>query len=274
MLNQTIHRQHIVTLLLRIYGNSFLGSVLGFKGGTAAYLFYDLPRFSVDLDFDLLPPADDNSRYREQIRETLTKHIGKEYEIIDQSNKTNTLFWLLSYKKGDPKIKIEISTRKFSNIYDHKVLYGATLSVMKLGDMIAHKLVSIQDRTHTANRDLFDAHFFLSGAHATAINYALIQERTRLQPHAFYTSLLDHLYAMTPHQKTHILDGLGELLTPSQKDWVKATLLDELIQRVKLQLDAWSTNISARPKKDSHTDTFAVVNTSQDLTNYLKKIGK
>lgn len=33
-----------------------MSSVLGFKGGTAALLFYGLPRLSVDLDFDLIKP--------------------------------------------------------------------------------------------------------------------------------------------------------------------------------------------------------------------------
>ena len=40
--------------MLPIYTDSSLGPILGFKGGTAANFFYDLGRFSVDLDFDLL----------------------------------------------------------------------------------------------------------------------------------------------------------------------------------------------------------------------------
>ena len=54
MLDIQKHKFILVSILKDIYSNSSLGPLLGFKGGTAAYLFYKLPRFSVDLDFDLL----------------------------------------------------------------------------------------------------------------------------------------------------------------------------------------------------------------------------
>lgn len=54
MVNIDLHRSMFINILRDIYGNPSLRTVLGFKGGTAAMLFYGLPRFSVDLDFDLL----------------------------------------------------------------------------------------------------------------------------------------------------------------------------------------------------------------------------
>ena len=48
------HKNILIHILKDIYTNTEIGPILGFKGGTAAYLFYDLSRFSVDLDFDLL----------------------------------------------------------------------------------------------------------------------------------------------------------------------------------------------------------------------------
>src|SRR5258708_6428118 len=180
MLDQITHRQHIVTLLLKIYEHPFLGSALGFKGGTAAYLFYDLPRFSVDLDFDILPAEKTESFPR--IIQAMTELITPHYQITDKSEKFNTLFWLLTYEKGKTHIKIEISTRKFANTFEQKTFYGVTMPVMKLGDMMAHKLVAIQDRKTPANRDLFDAHFFLKSPSATGINYGIIKERTKLDP--------------------------------------------------------------------------------------------
>lgn len=35
----------------------------------------------------------------------------------------------------------------------------------------------------------------------------------------------------------HILDGVGELLTASQKDWAKAKLREDTISLLKLQLE-------------------------------------
>ena len=40
-------------ILKDVYTDVSIAPLLGFKGGTCAYFFYGLPRFSVDLDFDL-----------------------------------------------------------------------------------------------------------------------------------------------------------------------------------------------------------------------------
>jgi Domain of unknown function (DUF1814). len=54
MLNIAAHKDVLLQVLRDIYSDETVGPFLGFKGGTAAYLFYGLDRFSVDLDFDLL----------------------------------------------------------------------------------------------------------------------------------------------------------------------------------------------------------------------------
>ena len=54
MLDRNIHKTILLQILKDIYTDASLGPIVGFKGGTAANFFYDLGRFSVDLDFDLL----------------------------------------------------------------------------------------------------------------------------------------------------------------------------------------------------------------------------
>lgn len=54
MLDRNVHKTILLQILKDIYTDSSLGPILGFKGGTAANFLYDLGRFSVDLDFDLL----------------------------------------------------------------------------------------------------------------------------------------------------------------------------------------------------------------------------
>jgi len=44
----------LVQILKDIYSNKEIAPFSGFKEETACYLFYNLPRFSVDLDFNLL----------------------------------------------------------------------------------------------------------------------------------------------------------------------------------------------------------------------------
>lgn len=53
MLKINKHWIVLFNLINQIY-KSDLSRFLGFKGGTMAYFFYDLDRFSVNLDFDFL----------------------------------------------------------------------------------------------------------------------------------------------------------------------------------------------------------------------------
>ena len=103
-LNTPIHKNILIKILKDVYTDNSLGPLLGFKGGTAAYLFYELDRFSVDLDFDLL---DEN---KEQEVFDKVENTVKEYGTIkEKTNKRYTLFILLSYNKEAQNIKVEIS---------------------------------------------------------------------------------------------------------------------------------------------------------------------
>lgn len=218
-LDITKHKTHLTNILLDIYKNSTLSPVLGFKGGTAAMLFYHLPRFSLDLDFDLLIQTDG-------VGDQMTKLLSAKYEIKDNSTKFSTLFWVVSYGSGLAHIKVEISTR--NNPYNHYSLlpfYGVTIKTMDIRDMIAHKLVASMERISIANRDLFDIHYFLSTPYAADINYDIVRHRTGKEPKDFYMSLLKFV---SNRDSKRILVGLGEVLTESQKDWVKVKLIEEL----------------------------------------------
>jgi len=224
----TTHKTHLTNILLEIYKDSDLSHALGFKGGTAAMLFYQLPRFSVDLDFDLIGEAD-------LVVNKLNKILGAKYRIIDSSTKYHTLFWLLSYGTGLAHIKVEVSTRDNPfNHYEVKSLYGSELLVLKRTDMVAHKLVASLERASKASRDLFDIHFFLSNPNFTEINYDIITDRTGKKPKQFYTALLKIVEKIDPK---NILNGVGELLSESQKDWARAKLIDELKVFIKRNRD-------------------------------------
>jgi len=54
MFDKNKHKKILVKILKDIYSDKDTRNVLGFKGGTALFLFYNLPRISVDLDFNLL----------------------------------------------------------------------------------------------------------------------------------------------------------------------------------------------------------------------------
>lgn len=240
-LDITKHKTHLTNILLDVYKDSALSSALGFKGGTAAMLFYKLPRFSVDLDFDLIdPPTASQFGRAGGVVDQMTKLLSSKYEIKDHSAKFNTLFWVVSYGAGLAHIKIEISTRDSPhNHYNLLLFYGVTVKTLDIGDMIANKLAAVMERTSIANRDLFDIHYFLGSPYASEINYDIIKHRTGKTPKEFYESLLNFVSNINSKK---ILTGLGEVLTESQKDWAKVKLIAELQGLIKRTLSLQLNN--------------------------------
>ena len=72
-LDISTHKTILFQILKDIYSDISLSQCLGFKGGTAAFYFYGLNRFSVDLDFDLLDETRDDEIF-EKVSKILQKH--------------------------------------------------------------------------------------------------------------------------------------------------------------------------------------------------------
>lgn len=235
MLDQRRHKLYLIKILLKLYKDTNVAGKLGFKGGTAAFLFYKLPRFSVDLDFDLLGEVD--KKDKEKLINRINELLKNEYEIKEQYDKHYTLFWLLSYKKGNHTIKVEVSKRPNQSQFEAKTFYGVKIPVIKLEDAMTNKLMAVIGRRKMANRDLFDVHFFLNLPEAEGINYQLIETETGLKPKQFYQKVYK---VVNTKRQVSPLDGMGELLDEKQKRWVKEKLIDELKQLVKIQIDLFS----------------------------------
>jgi len=234
-LNTSTHTNHLVKILTAIYKNPYLNNYLGFKGGTALMLFYNLNRLSVDLDFDLTAKVAKNSAEFKKIIYEITKLLEKEsYILKDNSEEYNTLFWAVSYGSGTKQIKVEISTKEQPfDTYEIKNLYGISIKTSTLPNLIAHKLVALVSRTMFANRDLFDTHYLLE-KYPENINYQVIQDRLQKDPSEFYTYLLDFLGKM---KSNNLLDSIGELINESQKNWIRDNLLKETKGLIQKQLD-------------------------------------
>lgn len=226
MLNKNLHRAIMVDVLKGIYSDTLLRTNLGFKGGTAAMLFYDLPRFSVDLGFNLLDPEK-----KEAVFQRL-KAILPRYGKLDQvQEKHYTLFFLIDYKKGERNIKVEISKRPSKMEYTVKNYLGIPMLVIKDDDMAASKLAALVTRKRFANRDMFDVWFFLSNH--WPFDEAALKEQTQL---SFPQALKKARRRIKDLQKNEMLSGLGELLEDDkQKIWVKDKLKDELTFQLKLR---------------------------------------
>ncbi len=232
-LNKDLHKTNFLNVLREIYSDPDLRTALGFKGGTAALLFYDLPRFSVDLDFDLLDP-DKKEIVFEKIKAILTK-VGV---LSDASEKRYTLFYMLHYQKGERSLKVEISKRPLRSAYELKNHLGISILVMKQPDMTAGKLSALLTRKKFASRDMFDLEFFLKNN--WPIDEEVVKEKTGLSPKEAFKKAIKKVEAVN---QEGLLEGLGELLeSEKQKAWVKTKLKDELLFQLRLFEDSikWS----------------------------------
>src|SRR3990167_3143226 len=100
-LDYSKHKAILLQILKDIYSDTSIAPYLGFKGGTAALLFYGLKRHPIDLDFDLL----DESKETE-VFEKINK-IAKSYgTIIDSHIKHFNLLNIISSAPGAQKIKV------------------------------------------------------------------------------------------------------------------------------------------------------------------------
>ncbi|OGM31828.1 hypothetical protein A2803_00910 [Candidatus Woesebacteria bacterium RIFCSPHIGHO2_01_FULL_44_21] len=224
MLNINVHKNILINILREIYSDAVLRNTLGFKGGTAAMLFYKLPRFSVDLDFDLL-----NLQKKDEVFARLPEILSKYGILYNASDKKNTLFFLLSYKKGERLVKVEISKRKFSSNYTPLNFLGISMLVMGREDMLASKLSALLTRKKLAMRDFFDLWFFLHNN--WQINEVALEEKSGL---ALKDALSLAENKVKRVKKTELLSGLGDLLDSKQKDWVRDKLKDDLLFLLKL----------------------------------------
>ncbi|MEK7518443.1 MAG: nucleotidyl transferase AbiEii/AbiGii toxin family protein [Patescibacteria group bacterium] len=224
-LNTTKHKSILVKILKDIYTDPSIGTFLGFKGGTAAYLFYDLSRASLDLDFDLLDDSKKDFVFNK------VNEIVSNYGTIKNSRmKRFSLFLLLSYEDGTPNIKIEINLRGFGSRYEIKSYLGISMQLMIREDMFAHKLVAIYERMGNANRDIFDVWFFLQKD--WPINRDIVEKRTSLSFNVFVQRCIEGLEKLS---ERGILSGLGELLDDKQKAFVKAKLRVDTIFNLRLK---------------------------------------
>ena len=227
-LDYSKHKNILLQLLKDIYSDTSIAPHLGFKGGTAALLFYDLNRDSVDLDFDLLDESKES-----EVFEKINK-IAKSYGmIIDSRIKHFNLLNIISYAPGAQKIKVEVNRRNFGSKYEIRTLLGISMLVMIREDMFAHKLMAMHERVGKTSRDIYDVWFFLKNN--WPINKEIVEQRSSV---SFIELLQKSVEQLEKMDNKHILDGLGDFLTEPQKDWARAKLRTEAIFLLKARMES------------------------------------
>ncbi|MBI3274123.1 MAG: nucleotidyl transferase AbiEii/AbiGii toxin family protein [Candidatus Colwellbacteria bacterium] len=224
----SVHKNILFQILKDIYSDTTIAPLLGFKGGTAALMFFELNRFSVDLDFDLLDESKENYVFDR------IEQIAKKYgSIKEMERKRFNLLFVLSYEDKARKIKIEINRRAFGSRYELKTNLGVSMLVMARDDMFAHKLMAMHERVGKTSRDVYDVWFFLE--HRWPINKEIVEKRAGMTFPELMQKCIEQLEKMN---NRNILDGLGDLLTEPQKDWARAKLRTEAIFLLKARLES------------------------------------
>jgi predicted nucleotidyltransferase component of viral defense system len=235
MLNREKHQLIMGRILKDIYTDISISSLLGFKGGTCAYLFYGLPRFSVDLDFDLLETTEKTQKL---VFEKIVAISSKYGKIKNQYIKRFTIFALLSYGNDDHNIKIEINTRKLieniENHYEMKEHLGISMLVAKKDYIFATKLSALTSRKETAMRDIYDIHYFAKNN--WDINTEVIKQRTSK---TIKNHLSDCITFIEKLKDNQMLQGLGELVaSEKEKTWIRTHLKTDSIFMLKNYISA------------------------------------
>lgn len=227
-LDYSKHKKILLQILKDIFSDTSISSCLGFKGGTAASMFYDLNRNSVDIDLDLL----DESREQEVFEKI--KKIATSYgKVIDSRIKRFNLVTVISYDLKSQNIKIEVNRRYFGSKYELKTLLGISMLVMVKEDMFANKLMAMYERIGKTSRDVYDVYFFAKNN--WQINRKLVEDRAEMPFRDVLARCVELLEKM---DNRHILDGLGEMLTGPQKDWARVKLRTETIFLLRAWLES------------------------------------
>jgi len=213
------HKFLLVQILKEVYSDIELGNSLGFKGGTALLFFYDLPRFSVDLDFNLISPEKENLVYG-KVKKILMNY-GK---ISDEAKKFFGLILVLDYGISERKLKIEISTRNFDNRYEIKNFLGINMNVMVVEDMFAHKLCALLDRNVITGRDIFDCWFFMQ--RKTPVNKTIVETRMEMPFSEYLGKCAEQIEALPDKV---LLQGIGELMDDKMKKFIRQKMKSEVI---------------------------------------------
>lgn len=221
-INMQKHGFIMSRILVSIFQDAELASVLAFKGGTSLMFFHELPRFSTDLDFNLL---DDTKT--ELVFQRIKTILSRYGTIADEANKFYGPILVLDYGKGERKLKVEVSRRHYDNHYEIRSFAGTDIRVMTMPDMFAHKLCALGERT--TPRDVFDVWFFL--VNNTEINENIIQLRTGQTLREYTQSCARHVRQLSEKE---MMQGLGEVLDAKQKAFVRKSLIQETAAQLEM----------------------------------------
>ena len=233
--------------LAGLYRGGFFDKV-AFYGGTCLRIFYDLQRFSEDMDFSLLRP-DENFRLEDYFDNIIAefKALGRDVSITKKEKKTltnvksaflkdNTEVYNLQFTtEKNIKIKIEVDTQPplgFETEYKLLMLpFSFMVRCYALPDLYAGKMHALLFRNwkgRVKGRDWYDFEWYVRNN--VPLNFNHLQQRTeQLNEIGEKEFSIDHFKEML---KERILNTDMNTVKNDVRPFVKNTS----------EMDIWSTD--------------------------------
>ena len=224
------YRENTIIEVVQAVAKSEAGSHMAFKGGTALKIFYDLPRYSEDIDYDFL------GKISPQEMMAILKSLvpKKKWEITDDAVKYNTI--LLELRFAGPernfRIKIEVSTRKNELKTTIQSLRGVPVLTLEPSFLMTEKLITFIERQ--AGRDIFDAWYILNNAYPLDETMIIDTFGGRTN---FFSTLLN---VIQKADSKKILRDTGKLLSVDHRNWIKTSFLSDFQRLVSRKLKGQS----------------------------------
>ncbi len=173
-----------------LYSISDFKRILAFKGGTALYKFYNLNRFSEDIDFDITgKKINIPSMIENVIRATELLGMSKTlYKKEEYTNDINVRFGIKGPlydggKKSMSRVVLNISKREHPVFVERKLLISSypeipsfEINVISQEEISAEKIRCIMTRDKP--RDIYDLYFLLKKG--VIIDEALVNKKCKI----------------------------------------------------------------------------------------------
>jgi len=224
------YRENTIIEVIQAVAKSDAGSHLAFKGGTALKLFYDLPRYSEDIDYDFLGKISPQ-RIMDILKTLVAK---KKWEVTNDAVKYNTILMELRFAGPERnfRIKLEVITREKELKTTIQSLRGVPVLTLEPSFLMTQKLITFIERQ--AGRDIIDAWFILDSAYPLD-ETMLVDNFGGLTN--FFTTLLN---VIQKADSKKILRDTGKLLSLDHSNWINTSFLSDFQRLVSRKLKAGS----------------------------------
>jgi predicted nucleotidyltransferase component of viral defense system len=219
-------RENTIIEVIQALAKSEAGSNIAFKGGTALKLFYNLPRYSEDIDYDSLSKFSAR-KLMEIIRTAIAR---RRWEITDDAVKYHTVLFELRFAGPERnfRVKIEISTRDKELRTTIGSLRGVPVLTLEPSFLMTEKLITFAERQ--AGRDVFDAWFILNNAYP--LDESMITNAFG-DFSSFYQAILG---VIKKTESSKMLRDTGKLLSLDHRNWIKTSFLPDFERLVRDRL--------------------------------------